>query len=181
MPILRVSTLLLVIALIALPVSALAQQGAAGNPLSTEARAAWEGVRNNVTRAAEKMPEENYSFKPVPEVRSFGQLVAHVADANYMICAAARGIARPQVQVEKTMTSKADLINALKESNAFCDAGFADLTDAKSAEPVKMFGRERARLTVLNMNTSHDNEHYGNMVTYMRIKGLVQPSSEPRR
>jgi uncharacterized damage-inducible protein DinB len=170
-----------VIALLALPVAALAQQGEAGNPLSAEARAAWEGVRNNVTRAAEKMPEENYAFKPVPEVRSFGQLVAHIADANYMFCAAARGIARPQVQVEKTMTAKADLVSALKESNAFCDAAFAGLTDAKAAEPVKIFGRERARLTALNMNTSHDNEHYGNIVTYMRIKGLVPPSSEPRR
>lgn len=177
----RISTLLLVIALLALPLTGLAQQGAAGNPLSTEARAAWEGVRNNILRSAEKMPEENYAFKPVPEVRSFAQLLGHIADANYMICSAARGVARPQVQVEKTMTTKAQLVAAVKESAAFCDAGFADLTDAKAAEAVKMFGRERARLTVLNMNTSHDNEHYGNIVTYMRIKGLVPPSSEPRR
>lgn len=178
---LRISTLLLVIALLALPLTGLAQQGAAGNPLSTEARAAWEGVRNNILRAAEKMSEENYAFKPVPEVRSFGQLIGHIADANYMICAAARGVARPQVQVEKTMTTKAQLTAALKESAAFCDAGFADLTDAKAVEPVKLFGGQRARLTALNINTSHDNEHYGNIVTYMRIKGLVPPSSEPRK
>jgi uncharacterized damage-inducible protein DinB len=137
-------------------------------------------VRNNIARAAEKMPEENYAFKPVPEVRSFGQLVGHVADAQYMICAMAKGVARPEVQVEKTKTTKADLVAALKEANAFCDGAFADLTDVKAAEAVKMFGRERTRLAVLNMNTSHDNEHYGNIVTYMRIKGLVPPSSEPR-
>jgi uncharacterized damage-inducible protein DinB len=170
---------LVAISLLLLPLLALAQQGAA-NPLSSDARAAWEGVRNNVTRAAEKMPEESYAFKPVPEVRSFGQLVGHVADAQYMICAAAKGVARPDVQVEKTKTTKADLVAALKESNAFCEGAFADLTDVKAAETVKMFGRERTRLAVLNMNTSHDNEHYGNMVTYMRIKGLVPPSSEPR-
>jgi uncharacterized damage-inducible protein DinB len=108
-------------------------------------------------------------------------LIGHVADAQFMICAAAKGVPRPEVQVEKTKTTKADLVAALKESDAFCDSVFADLTDAKAAEPVKMFGRERARLTVLNMNTSHSNEHYGNIVTYMRIKGLVPPSSEPRQ
>ncbi len=79
------------------------------------------------------------------------------------------------------MTTKAQLIGALKESAAFCDAGFADLTDAQAAEPVKLFGGQRARLTALNINTSHDNEHYGSIVTYMRMKGLVPPSSEPRR
>lgn len=167
------------ISLVMLSLPGLAQQAATTNPLSSEARAAWEGVRNNVLRAAEKMPEENYAFKPVPEVRSFGQLIGHVADAQFSICSPAKGMPRPEVQVEKTKTTKADLLAWLKDSDALCDSAFTDLTDAKAVEPVK-FGRERARLTVLNMNTSHSNEHYGNIVTYMRLKGLVPPSSEPR-
>lgn len=168
------------ISLLMLPLG-LAQQPAATNPLSSEARGAWEGVRNNVLRAAEKMPEENYAFKPVPEVRSFGQLIGHVADAQLSFCSGAKGVPRPAVQVEKTKTTKADLVAALKDSDALCDGVFTDLTDAKAAEPVKVFGRERARLSVLYMNTGHSNEHYGNIVTYMRIKGLVPPSSEPRQ
>jgi uncharacterized damage-inducible protein DinB len=168
------------ISLLMLPLLGLAQQGPPANPLSSDARGAWENVRNLVSRAAEKMPEENYAFKPVPEVRSFGQLIGHIADAQYSICAGAKGVARPDVQVEKTKTTKADLAAALKDSDAFCDGAFADLTDAKAVELVKVFGRERTRLAVLNMNTGHDMEHYGNIVTYMRIKGLVPPSSEPR-
>jgi hypothetical protein len=83
--------------------------------------------------------------------------------------------------VEKTKTTKADLVAALKESVSYCDSAFADMTDAKAVEMVKMFGRERSRLAALYANTSHSNEHYGNIVTYMRIKGLVPPSSEPRK
>ena len=171
---------LVAISLLVLPLLALAQQGPPANPLSSDARGAWENVRNIVARAAEKMPEENYAFKPVPEVRSFGQLVGHVADAQYMICAFAKGVARPDVQVEKTKTTKADLIAALKESDALCDSAVTDLTDAKAVEMVKVFGRERTRLSVLYGNAGHSFEHYGNLVTYMRIKGLVPPSSEPR-
>jgi uncharacterized damage-inducible protein DinB len=148
---------------------------------AADIRANWDGVKNNVVRAAEKMPEENYSFKPVPEVRSFGQLIGHVADAQYMICGAAKPEKRSAAGIEKSKTSKADLVAALKESVAYCDAVYTAMTDASSAEKVTMFGRERSRLGALAINTSHSNEHYGNIVTYMRMKGLVPPSSEPRK
>ena len=160
---------------------ALAGAAPAADPLVAEGRGAWDGVKNNVVRAAEKMPEENYAFKPVPEVRSFGQLTGHIADSQFMICSAAKSEKRDPAGVEKTKTTKADLVAALKESVSYCDSAFADLTDAKAVEMVKMFGRERSRLAALYANTSHSNEHYGNLVTYMRIKGLVPPSSEPRK
>jgi uncharacterized damage-inducible protein DinB len=158
----------------------LAQQGAPANPLSSELRGARDYVQNLILRAAEKMPEENYAFKPAPEVRSFGQIVGHIADAQFSLCSMVKGVARPDVQVEKTKTTKADLIEALKESDAFCSGVSADLTDAKAVELVKVWGQERTRLSALYGNTGHDMEHYGNLVTYMRIKGLVPPSSEPR-
>ncbi|MBL8214554.1 MAG: DinB family protein [Bryobacterales bacterium] len=152
----------------------------AQNPMSADAKALYEGVRNNLIKAADKMPEENYSFKPVPEVRSFGQLVGHVADAQYLFCSAVKGEKVAPKGIEKTKTSKADLTAALKEAFAYCDAAYAAMTDADAAKITKFFGRERANITVLHFNNSHNNEHYGNIVTYMRIKGLVPPSSEGR-
>jgi len=136
-------------------------------------------MSNAVIRAAEKMPEENYSFKPTPEVRSFGQLVGHVADANYMFCSVASGEANPAKNIEKTKTSKADLVAAMKDAVAYCNKAFDGMTDAKGGQIVQIFGSMKAaKLTVLSLNTAHTDEHYGNMVTYMRLKGLVPPTSE---
>lgn len=147
--------------------------------MTSDAREAWGFVKDMVLRAAEKMPEENYAFKPVTEVRSFGQLITHIVLSQNGLCAAVKGATRPNVQLDKA--TKADLIAALKESDAFCDAAFEGLTDAQGAEPVKLYGHDRARLTGLYMLSFHGYEHYGNIVTYMRLKGLVPPSSEPRR
>lgn len=169
---------LLLAAALLLPVFA---QEPPANPLVTEAKAAWNNVKNNNLRAAEKMPEENYAFKPVPEVRSFGQLLGHIADAQFMICSAAKGEKHDPAGIEKGKTTKADIIAGLKDSNAYCDSAFEGLTDAQAASLVKMFGRDRSKLSALYMNSSHSNEHYGNAVTYMRIKGIVPPSSEPRK
>jgi uncharacterized damage-inducible protein DinB len=82
--------------------------------------------------------------------------------------------------IEKSKTSKADLVQALKDAVAFCEKAY-DITDAQAAQQVKLFGREMPKLTVLSFKTAHDNEHYGNIVTYMRLNKLVPPSSEPRR
>ncbi len=124
------------------------------------------------------MPEENYSFKPTPDIRSFGQLVGHVADANYMFCAQASGEPNPSKNIEKTKTSKADLVAAVKDAVAYCNKAFDGMTDAKGSEMVKFFNFNLARLTLLSLNTAHTDEHYGNMVTYLRLKGIVPPTSE---
>jgi uncharacterized damage-inducible protein DinB len=126
------------------------------------------------------MPEENYSFKPTPDVRSFGQLLGHVADAQYMFCAAVLGTKSPSLGIEKSKTSKADLVQALKDAFAYCDKAYDGLTDAQAAETVKFFGGDQAKATVLSFNTAHNSEHYGNIVTYLRLKSLVPPSSERR-
>lgn len=152
----------------------------AQNPMTEGQKFLHDMVKNNILRSAEKMPEENYAFRPTPEVRSFRQLLGHIADAQYMFCSAVLGKPTPAPGVEKTKTSKADLIAALKEAFAYCDSAYAGMTDAKLAETVKFFGREQARATVLSFNTAHNNEHYGNIVTYLRMKGIVPPSSERR-
>ena len=161
--------------LLCLPVMA---QGPS-NPISADLKSAWNQIKGYVARSADKMPEDQYSFKPAPEVRSYGQLLGHIADAQYMICGAARG-EQKMLGIEKSKTTKAELIAALAESNAYCDAVYDAMTDASGAEMVKLFGRERSRMGALQLNIAHDYEHYGNLVTYMRMKGLVPPSSERR-
>ena len=148
------------------------------NPITVSEKGLYLFLSGAVVRAAEKMPEENYSFKPTPDVRSFGQLVGHVADANYMFCAQAVGDPNPAKNIEKTKTSKADLVAAVKDAVAFCGKTFDGMTDAKGSEMTKFFTFNLARLTLLSLNTAHTDEHYGNMVTYLRLKGIVPPTSE---
>lgn len=147
--------------------------------MTSDVREAWTYSSSLILRAAEKTPEEYYGFKPTPEVRSFGEIVAHIIQSHDAICAAVKGeqAARPQLD----RASKAELVSALKQSNADCDAVFADLSDAKAAEIVQLWGRNRTRIAAFMSLFFHDREHYGNLVTYMRLKGLVPPSSEPRK
>jgi uncharacterized damage-inducible protein DinB len=149
------------------------------NPITRSEKGLYGFMSSAVVRAAEKMPEENYSFKPTPEVRSFGQLVGHEADANYSFCSLAAGESNPSKNIEKTKTSKADLVAALKDAVAYCNKAFDGMTDATGSQTVKLFGTMNlAKLTVLSLNTAHTDEHYGNMVTYLRLKGIVPPTSE---
>jgi uncharacterized damage-inducible protein DinB len=150
----------------------------AADPLSAGQKGLYEGITNNIIRAAEKMPEDNYSFKPSPDVRTFGQLVGHVAEYQYVFCSGAAGEKPPVTGIENSKTSKADLVQALKDGYAYCDKIYAGMTDSKLADMGTVEGRSRAILTILTVNIGHNDEHYGNMVTYLRIKGIVPPSSE---
>ncbi len=149
----------------------------AQNPLSAETKNFYTQIKTNIIKSAEKMPEANYSFQPTPDVRTFGQIIGHVADAQYEFCAPVKGDKKTS-DVEKTVKSKADLVAALKEAFSYCDGAYNSLTDASGVEKIKFFGRDMTKFGVLNFNVAHSNEHYGNIVTYLRIKGLVPPSSE---
>jgi uncharacterized damage-inducible protein DinB len=164
-----------------LPIAAgsiLAQSATPPNPISSGTKGIYTIVKTNVLKAAEKMPEANYSFKPTPEVRSFGQLIGHVADAQYIFCSMALGKPNSGPGVEKNKTAKADLVAGLQEAFAYCDKVYDGMTDQSAAEIIKFLGRDAPRITALDFNNAHMDEHYGNIVTYMRIKGLVPPSSE---
>ena len=149
------------------------------NPLSGNAKFLYGGMKAILLRSAEKMPEENYAFKPTDSVRSFGQVLGHVADAQYRFCSIVLGEKNPAPKVEGVKTSKADLIAALKDAVAYCDKAYDGMTDASAAQTVSLFGRDMPRLGVLNVNTLHCSEHYGNLITYMRLKNVVPPTSEP--
>ena len=131
-----------------------------------------------IERAAEKMPEEEYSFKSDAAARSFGQILGHLADANYMFCSGVLGEAAPATGIEKTKTTKAELRAALHDAFAYSSRAYDALTDANANDTVRAFGQERNRLGVLWFNAAHNLEHYGNLAVYLRLKGIVPPSSE---
>jgi DinB superfamily len=165
------TTLLLVLAASASAVYA------QSNPLTTELKANYNNIKNNVLRGAEKMPEADYSFKPAPESRTFGEVVTHIATIQAALCGSAKGETK---QLDGSKTSKADAVAALKASIEYCDPIYDGLTDASGMEMGKMFGRDRTKFGILDFNVIHDNEMYGTMAVYLRAKGLVPPSSEPR-
>lgn len=165
------------ICLLALPAAALAQD----NPLSTFNKGAYARVKDILLRSAEKMPEENYKFKPTEAVRSTarsqGAWPTH-STSFVIFCSIALGEKNPAPNIEKTKTSKADLIAALKEGFAYCDKAYDGMTDASGAQMVKLFGSDAPKFGALEVNNMHNLEHYGNLVTYMRLKNIVPPSSE---
>ncbi len=152
---------------------------AQNNPLSAFNKHVYGGVKAILLRSAEKMPEENYAFKPTDGVRSYGQIIGHVADAQYLFCSTVLSEKNPAPKIEQTKTSKADLIGALKDAMAYCDRAYDGLTDASATQMVTFFGGDTPKLGVLNTNAMHSIEHYGNLVTYMRMKNIVPPTSEP--
>jgi uncharacterized damage-inducible protein DinB len=158
-----------------LPATAFAQ-----DVYTKSAKAQFDMIKANLSKTAAKVPEDVYSFKPTPEVRSFAELIGHVADANFMICGAAAGEKAPQGGFEKK-TAKAELAKALDDSIAYCDKVIASLDDVKGAATVQFFTGPAPKLGVIFFNISHCNEHYGNLVTYMRLKNIVPPSSERSR
>jgi uncharacterized damage-inducible protein DinB len=175
-----------VVLAIAAAVTLSAQQqrpaSAADHSFSQAVRNAWNSAKRNIVESADQMPEENYSFKPVDSVRTFGQILAHVAGTSYVYCSAAKGEKTPfeEDHFEKAATTKAAIVKAIADSNAYCDEAFNALTDATAGQPVNNpFGSgQSARVSSLLSNTGHLNEHYGNLVTYFRIKGMVPPSSK---
>jgi hypothetical protein len=176
-----------------LAISAAAQTGqpsaaSAANPLSTWLRNAYMGNRNTIVRSAEKMPEENYGMRPgtQQEVRTFGQQVGHIANYNFMWCAQAKGEKNPNAgnNLEK-LNTKAEFLKAVNDAFAYCDGVYSSLTDASGVEMIDITqesGRQtrNLRMALLILNFAHNNEIYGNIVSYMRMKDIVPTSSEPR-
>ena len=148
----------------------------------------YMGDRNEITRSAAKFPEEFYGLRPGPqtEVRTFGQLVGHLANFNYLWCSQAKSEKNPAEGKDfEKLTSKADLTKALNDAFAYCDPLYTNLTEASGQEVVEITqenGNKRRinRMSLLVLNFGHNQHHYGNMVTYMRIKSIVPASSEPR-
>jgi hypothetical protein len=153
------------------------QAQAPANPLSTNFKASWANISSLLLRMAEKMPAENDRFKPTPEMADFGARMAHIAGANARGCATAKG-------ETKTLTfspapTKAEVVAALKEANAYCDAVFNAMTDADAMTMIPGGARgPRAKFAILQGVLEHSQEMYGYMAPYLRLKGIVPPSSD---
>ena len=146
--------------------------------ISKEAMQAYTGIKNNLTKLADKVDADTYNYKPVDTIRTIGGLIGHIADSQLGTCSAVNGEAKRGTASKAT--AKAELVDALKASFAECDKAFGALTDANAMDAIKTPRGERTRLYALMSIIVHGNEEYGYTSVYLRMKGIVPPSSEPR-
>ena len=160
--------------------AAMAQTAKAGSGADVSIaalRSNWQQAIGNITKAAEELSEADYAYRPVATVRTFGEIVGHVAGSQNLMCAAALGEKQPaEDAIEKAAKSKAAILKALHESVEYCTKAYA-MTAATAGLSTQLFGETSTRVGALALNAVHDGEHYGNIVTYMRMKGMVPPSS----
>ena len=164
-----------------LALTSIAALHAQDNPFSDDALQAYGIIKGSLLKAADRMPAEDYAFRSTPKVRTFGEMIHHVTQAQLLMCGVVKGeksIANPQFK--PAPTTKTDLVTALKASFDYCDPVYQSMTDAAGTAKVKWFVGEMSKLGLLNWNISHDNEMYGIIGAFLRIKGLVPPSSEGR-
>lgn len=139
----------------------------------------YQSSQRNLLEAAEKMPEAEYAFKPTGEVRPFGHIVAHIALSQFGGCAGLKGEKSPKVgEKEDAQRSKAELIALLKESQAYCDPVLTSMTDESLTQLIKAGQNQVAKGLMLHGNVVHANETYGVMTVYLRLKGIVPPTTE---
>ena len=148
-------------------------------PLTVHARMLYAGLQNTLIRSAEKMPAEDYAFKPSPALRSYGEVIGDIADWQYDYCSVPLREANPAPAVDRAVASKVDLVTALKDALAYCDRAFSSMTDAAAAEPVDFRGVKIPRLGLLLVHLVHSTEHYASLVPYLRMKNILPPTSEP--
>ena len=159
-----------------IPAAALAQ---AQDPLTAGAKAQFGAITDFVVRSAQKIPEDLYTFRATPDVRTIADLFGHISDALFGMCSTANAAKPPRTDIEKGVKKKAELVKALNEGVAYCNTVFASMNDKKGTEIVQFYFGPTPKLSILYFATTHTYEHYGNLVTYMRLKGIVPPSSEP--
>jgi uncharacterized damage-inducible protein DinB len=166
-------TLAATAALLVSPLSLSAQ-----NPIRDSLKGLFDITRSNIMATARDLSPEIYAYRPTEEVRTAGQILAHIADSQYAFCSGAAGESSPATEsIEETRTTKPTIVEALEQGFAYCERVFADVTDARGGQAVDFFGQPNTRFGVLAFNSTHNYEHYGNLVTYMRLNGIVPPSS----
>jgi len=180
----RVILLTTILLCAALPAAAQTTDGGYWEALSPSnaavAKAMHATMRRDLAEAAEAMPAADYAFKPTPEIRSFAALVGHVVNANFFFCSQAKGEPPPNKENFEKVADKAALVKGINDALKYCDDVYNGTTDTNFSSLITMAGPEKkqaSRGSVLVFNTAHNNEHYGNLVVYMRLKGHVPPST----
>src|ERR1700744_5311582 len=143
----------------------------APNPLTTTLSIFRSNMQDKIMKAADAMPESRYSYRPTKDVRSFGEIVTHLADISYIVCSNAQGEAPPGPAGAKA--SKPEIWASLKGAFAYCDGVYSGFTDAHLNAPADFFGFKTNKMFLLTQVGNHDALHYGNLVTYLRLNGLV--------
>lgn len=175
-----VSTAVLFLCLFTAVAGAAAQDKTPSNdPIHSDLKRFYAGMKFIVLSSAERMPEKHYKYHPTKTVRSFGQIVGHIADSQFEMCSIALGEKYVARNVEKSKSSKADLIASLKEGFAFCDRAYDGITEESAVKIVNFMGADTTQFGVLSANLTHTGLHYGNLITYMRMKNVVPPTSDP--
>jgi uncharacterized damage-inducible protein DinB len=160
--------------------AAASAQDTPANPLVTVSKNIFAISKNDVLGSVAKIPDDLWSYQPTKDVRTVAQLFAHIADAQYEFCGLITEGKSVSKDIEKTKKTKAEIVPALNDAFAYCESAYASMTDADAAQLVSFFNMKITKLGAMDFNIAHNMEHYGNLVTYMRIKGIVPPSSEPR-
>jgi hypothetical protein len=142
-----------------------------------EAKGVWANIRDSFIRQAEAMPDDNYSFKAASDTRNFGEVIAHIADSQAAMCSGVSGNAKKVDAASKK--TKAEIIAALKEASAICDAAWDSITEANAFDQLNMMGK-RSKLGLLEFNTLHTEDELGYSSVFLRLKGVVPPASVPR-
>jgi len=181
---------LLIGAVLAIATMAAAQQPPAGGTggqkidLATSLQRGYAGLKNNLTQAADKLSDADYTFKPgtMSEVRTYGQLFAHVAQAQFAQCSGVKGVPNPQQgkQLEQELKTKAEITKALADSFTLCDDAFSSTTEENATQYIRAGNNEVTRAAALYGVIVHGNEMYGTAAVYLRSKGIVPPSTEGR-
>jgi uncharacterized damage-inducible protein DinB len=173
----RIKSMKLFAAMILFAALATAQAPPA-NPLVAVSKNIYGIAKNDILGSAEKIPEDLWSFQPTKDVRTIRQLFAHVADAQYEFCGVAVEGKSVAKDLEKTLKTKSEITSALHDAFSYCDGAYSNMTDKSAADMVSFFNMKITKLGAMDFNTAHTMEHYGNLVTYMRLKGMVPPSSQ---
>jgi uncharacterized damage-inducible protein DinB len=170
---------LAVLSLCLLSGTALAQDGPT-EPVTASLKGLHGITAGNLMATAQQLDDAMYAYAPTDSVRTAGQILAHLANAQYAFCSSAAGEDSPnELNLEATATTKAEIVAALTAAFAYCEGVYDAMTDAQGAESRTFFGNEMAASGILAFNSAHNYEHYGNLVTYMRMNGIVPPSSQP--
>lgn len=144
----------------------------ASNPMTTTISIFRRNMQDKITKSAEMMPESKYSYRPTKDVRSFGEILNHVADISYILCSNVKHEVPPDT-TSTVKGSKAEIIVYLKESFKYCDAAYSGFADSHLNDPADFWGYKTNKMFILTQLANHDALHYGNLVTYLRINGLV--------
>lgn len=168
----------LAIAVLVLPAAALAQAPAQPSGPAAEALSAYNRVKPNILKAAEKMPADQYSYKPTPDIRTFARVVNHVTEAQSHTCSLLFGTKFEASMVPAESAGKDEQVKALKESFEVCDKAFASLKDGELLEVLSVGPNKRSKIGLAWGTVSHDNEQYATLALYLRLKGIAPPSSE---